>query len=149
MMLITPPIALRAVQRGARALHDLDALDQFRGDVLQRRAARGAGVHPHAIDQHEGVVAVGAADERRRHLAGAAVACDLDAAVVAQQLGDIECVAALDRGAVDDHHGRQRLRGADRAARGGDDHVVELHAVGEGGLNEEDGDGGGRRLLQA
>jgi hypothetical protein len=137
-----PADRLRAVQRGARALHDLDALDQFRGDVLQRRAPRGAGVHPHAVDQHERVVAVGAADERRRHLAGAAVARDLDAAVVAQQLGDVERVAALDRRAVDDHHGRQRLRGADRAARGGDDHVVQLHAVGEGGLKEQDGDRG-------
>ncbi len=68
-----------AVQRGARPLHDLDALERFWRDVLQRGAADGAWIDAHAVDEHDGVVAFRTAREQRGGLPRAAIARDLEA----------------------------------------------------------------------
>src|SRR5258706_16456203 len=52
-----------AVEAGTRSLDDLDPLDGFGLDVLQRRPAKGSGVDAHAVEQHSGVITVGAAQE--------------------------------------------------------------------------------------
>src|SRR3569623_638838 len=126
---------LVAVQAGALAFDDFDVINHLGRNVLQRGAADGAGIDLDAIDHHQGVIAVGAPDEHRRGLAGAAVAADVDAGVEAQQIGDVDCGAAFDGGAVDDDHRRQRLIGDLRGAGGGDDHrrLVGMQRAAEAG----------------
>src|SRR3569623_7764 len=126
---------LGAVQAGAWAFDDFDVINHLGRNVLQRGAADGAGIDLDAIDHHQGVIAVGAPDEHRRGLAGAAVAADVDAGVEAQQIGDVDCGAAFDGGAVDDDHRRQRLIGDLRGAGGGDDHrrLVGMQRAAEAG----------------
>ena len=68
-----------AVQRRAWPLHDLDALERFWRDVLQRGAADGAWIDAHAVDEHHGVVAFRTAREQRGGLPRAAMARDLEA----------------------------------------------------------------------
>src|SRR5690606_40137840 len=68
---------VRAEQGGARSLDDLDALDELGRDVLDGRATDGAGVDAHAVDQHERVIALGAAHEHGRRLARTALAPDV------------------------------------------------------------------------
>ena len=78
-------------------------------DVLHCGAADGAGIDAHAIHQHGGVVAVGAADEYRGDLAGPAIAADVDAGVKLQQARDIGRERALELLARNDDDGREHL----------------------------------------
>src|SRR3569833_132354 len=97
---------LGAIQAGARTFDDFDVIDHLGRDVLQRGDDYGAGIDLDAVDLHLRVIAVGAADVHRRGLAGSAVAADVDAGVESQQIGDVDCGAAFDGGAVDDDHRR-------------------------------------------
>ena len=96
-----------AVDRRARSLDDLDVVDEVRVDVLDGGVALRARIDAHAVDQHDGLVGVRAADEQRG--LGAAAAHHVDAGVEAQQVADVAARRALDRVAVDDDGRRQRL----------------------------------------
>ncbi len=112
------------VETGACALDDLDALDRFGLDVLQRRAADGARIDSHPVDQHRGVIAFRAAQEDRGRLSGAAVACYLDAAVADKERCQVARQRVIDLLARDyyDRHGEFIDRGC-RSRRGNDDFV--------------------------
>src|SRR5690606_38626166 len=140
-----------AVQAGARAAHDLDALDEFERQVLQRRQAGGGGADAHAVHQEQGVVGFGAAQEQRGDLAEPALVGQVDAGAAAQQVLQRARLAALDRVAVDDLHRRERRVGGGGGAGGGDQDVVEVGGLRRGGGGQGEGNGQrGRedRLLQ-
>ena len=86
---------IAAVQRRTRTFHHFDPLDELRCDVLQRRRADRAGIHAHAVDQDQRVIALRAANEHGGGLAGAATAHDIHACMKAQHFSDIECDAAV------------------------------------------------------
>ena len=115
---------VRAVEGRARALHDLDALDERRRDVLQRGEPDGARVDAHAVDQHQRVIALRAADEHRGRLPRPAVAREVEARVEAQQVGGVACDRALDRVAIDHDDRSEHFLDRGRDARGSDDDVT-------------------------
>ncbi len=120
-----PADRVRAVERGARSLHDLDALDHRWRDVLQRRHADGAGVDAHAVHQHQHVVRLGAAQEQRGLLAGPAEADRLDARAEAQRVGDIGAGQARKLLGRDHFDRGEHLGGRRGRARGGHDERLE------------------------
>ena len=115
-----------AIQAGTRTTHDLDALDQFDRQVLQRGQARGGRADAHAVDQEQHVVRVGTAQEHRRLLAESALVGQVDAGAAAQQLGQGTRLAALDLRAVDHFDRGQRVIDGDRGAGTGDHDLVEF-----------------------
>ncbi len=126
---------VRAVERRARALDDLDALDQLGRDVLDRGAADGAGVDAQPVHQHQHVVRLRAAQEQRGLLARPAEARHLDARARAQHVAQVGGGLALELGGRNDLHIRQHaIRGNLRAGRRDDDGAEGL--------------GGGRRRRQ-
>ena len=80
---------VRAVQCRARALDDLDALDELRRDVLDGRGADRAGIDAQPVHQHQHVVRFRAAQEQRGLLAGPAEPRDLDARHEAQRIAEV------------------------------------------------------------
>ena len=115
-----------AVEARQRALHHLDALDHVEGQVLDGGGAHRGRAHAQAVDEHERLAGVGAAQEEARRLARrrrcrgtppSASRCSSSAS------GD--GARAVDLVARDDRHVAQRVDGALRAAGGGDDHRVE------------------------
>ena len=113
-----------AIQRGTRAFHDLDPLDVGGVDALQRREPDRARVDPHAIHQHQRVIAVGAAHEHGRGLPRPAVAAELEPRVEAQDVSRVGGTAALDRVAVDHQDRDQHFLQRNRHARRGDDDLL-------------------------
>ena len=93
-----------AVQAGARAAQDLDALRLGQADRGQVGLAERGRTHAHTVDQHQRVAGAAAADEHAGALPGSAVARQLDAAFAAQQVLDRVGAAGADALAVDDHH---------------------------------------------
>ena len=79
------------VQRRARALDDFDALDEFRRDVLDGRGPDRPGVDAQAVHQHEDVIRLRAAHEKRCLLSRAAETCDFDARHESQRIAEIRC----------------------------------------------------------
>ena len=77
-----------AVQGAQRTVDDFDVVDRGQRNGAPVGFARGRGADPHAVDQHDVLLAVGAADEDRADGARAAVAGDFDAALLLQQVGD-------------------------------------------------------------
>ena len=128
MMFTTPPKAVGAVERGAGAPHDLDALDVLDadGERLPDRRADEVDVHAPAVDEHERLVAqplVEAADRdlrlRARHLH------QVDAREATEQLRHLGDAREPDVLLGDD---RDRVGGVEhalRAARSGDDLLLE------------------------
>ena len=141
----------RAVQAGARAAHDLDAIDQRDRQVLEGDQAGGGRAHAHAVDQHQHVVGLAAAHEHRGELAVAALVGDVDAGAAAQQVGERSRLGAQDLVAGDDFDRCQRGVCGDGGAGGGDDDLVQLVAGigigigGEGGAGQQGGDGQAER----
>src|SRR5690606_17457510 len=86
----------RAVQAGARSTDDLDALDLFEWNVLQRGAAGGCRADPNAIDQHQYVLFATAANGHRGFLAAPPVAGDADSSQALQQLRHAAGLLAFD-----------------------------------------------------
>jgi len=117
---------LRAVQAGERSAHDLDALDLLDRDVLQRGAAAGRRPDPDAVHQHQHVVGLGAAQEQRRRLAGAAVVGQRHPGRAAQQVRQRVGLQAFDVVAVDHGDRGEGLVLGSGGARGGDDDLVEV-----------------------
>jgi hypothetical protein len=119
----------RSVQRRARPAHDLDPVDQLQRQVLEREQAGGRRTRAHAVDQHQHVVRLGAAQEHGGELAGTALVRQRDPGAPAQQVRQVARLAALDRGAVDHLDRRQRIVDRDRGAGGGDLDPVQLGGV--------------------
>ena len=124
---------VRTVQRRARTLDDFDALDQFGRDVLDRGAADGPGIDAHAVNQHEHVIGVCAAQEQRSLLAGAAEARHLDPGAHAQQVAEIRGRLAPQFRAGDDIDACDRAIRRNFRAGGGDDDGFQRMGAGDGG----------------
>ena len=95
------------------------------GNVLDGGGAHGGGAHAQAVDQHQRLAGVGAAQEDAGGLSRPARAAELDEGLALQQLGERHGAGAVDVVARDDLDVAQRVDGPLRAARGGDDHRVE------------------------
>ena len=91
-----PAQRIGTVQAAHRSGHDLDACNLGRRQVLERSGAAGGVVQADAVEQHQGVAAVGAAQENAAGLTGPAVGDDLDVGLLLQQLGERVLPAALD-----------------------------------------------------
>ena len=122
-----------AVQRRARALDDLDALDELGRDVLHRRRADGAGIDAQAVDQHQHVVRLRAAQEQRSLLAGAAEARHLDAGHEAQRVAEVGGRPRRGRRGESRSTLARTSAGGTLGARGGDDDGFECRAAGGSG----------------
>ena len=126
------------VQRRTRAPHDLDTLDQFRRNVLQRGAADRAGIDAHAVDQHQGMVAFRAANEDRGRLSRAARAPDIEPGVESQYVDDVGGEAARERFAIDHGHWCEHRCRRGRCPRRG--HDQRFDRIGRfGGRDRDDG----------
>ena len=142
---------VRAVDRAGRAFQHLDALDLRQRQCLPAGAAGGLRIDPHAVDQHQRVAGVGAAQVQGGGRCRSAVAGHLGAAVVAQQVGDAAERLALDVGAGQHGHVSQHVRQLLGRAGGGDEDRIELVLAGAG-LGRGCGNGrqnGGRNERQA
>ena len=80
---------VRTVERRARTLDDFDALDELRRDVLDGRGPDRPGVDAQAVHQHEYVIRLRAAHEKRCLLSRAAESCDFDARHESQRIAEI------------------------------------------------------------
>ncbi len=91
------PDGVGAPQRTLRPAQNLDARNAGIEQVLELEL-RGAGrvVDLDAVDQHQGLVALGAADADLGQAADAARAIDGDAGDVAQHVGDHPALAVLE-----------------------------------------------------
>ena len=116
------PDRVRAPECGAWALDDLDALDHVGWNVLQRGQANRPRIDPDAVDEDQRVVALGAANEHRRGLAGTAVASHVEARMKTQQFRRVVGAATLDRVTVDDQRRRDYLAERRLDTRRRDDH---------------------------
>ncbi len=116
-------MASRAVQAGTRPADHLDALDQLHRQILERGEAGAGRADLDAVDQHQHMVGLGAAQEQRGVLAETAVVRQRHAGYLAQQLRHAARLAALDILAVDDAHRRQAL-GSGLGGTGGGHHLV-------------------------
>ncbi len=134
-----PADGLRAVQAGTRPADHLDALDQLHRQVLERGEASAGRADLDAVDQHQHMVGLGAAQEQRGVLAETAVVRQRHAGYLAQQLRHAARLAALDILAVDDAHRRQAL-GSGLGGTGGGHHLV--------GKADRFGQAQGRRAAQ-
>ena len=124
---------VRAVQRGARALDDLDAFDELRRDILERGGADRARVDAQAIHEHEHVVRFRAAHEDGSLLAGTAEARDLDARHEAQRIAEVGGRSHRQVFAGNEFHAGEHFPGGKLSARGGDDDRFEGGAAGGSG----------------
>ncbi len=139
------PDRIRTVQAGLGAAHDFHAFDLRQRQVLQHGQAKVAGVDAHAIDQHQGVGRIGAAQEQRALLAQSAAVVEVDAGAAAQQVLQRRRLAALDFGAVDHLRRRDAVLQGNRGARGGHQHLVQCGGIvlcgGHTGQRREYGEG--------
>ncbi len=124
-----PADGFRAVQRGHRPAHHLDALDLLDADpaVLVVRVADGVvgGGNAPTVDQHQGVTILGAANAER--LAPADLPpVEADARRAAQSFEQVGGAARLDLLGGDDGHCRRGIGQGLRAAGGSDHHRVEF-----------------------
>jgi hypothetical protein len=87
-----------AVQRGQRAVHDVNVVDvrQWQGGPVG--GARRRRANADAVDQHHALLGVGAADEYGRRGARAAISHHLDAALLLQQVDEVRRAGAHDVG---------------------------------------------------
>jgi hypothetical protein len=113
----------RAVERGGRAAHHLDPLEQVGVDEQAAVVPR-VEVLPHAVEQHGDVGPVEAAEAR--HLAGAPRAADrFDARRIAQHVVDRRGAGALHLLAADHRDLARVLEGFERVRGRGDGHRLE------------------------
>ncbi|MNN00589.1 hypothetical protein D3C81_1131850 [compost metagenome] len=115
-----------AVQARTRAAHDFNALDLVDRQVLQRSHAAGRRADAHAVHQHQYLVGVGTAQEKRGDLAGAALVGEVQTCAAAQQFQHRVGLAAVDLLAVDQLHRHHAVLECDGGAGGGDGDVVQL-----------------------
>ena len=118
-----------AVDRRARTLDDLDAVEQLRRDVHQRRQCLRSRIDAHAVDHHDRLIAVGAADEHRQGLTRTAAAVDVDSGMKAQYVTHVDGEGILECRPVDHDHRFQRLIGGLRNTCGGDDRLAQRSAA--------------------
>jgi hypothetical protein len=114
--------------------------------VLQLCTADRSRVDAHPVDQHRRVIALGAADEDCRGLAGTAVACDVDAGMKLQQRGDVWGERAVELLARDHDDRRQHVVAIDLGAGCGHDGVAERRGTlgsGQGKAEKRCGRGAG------
>src|SRR6202035_5013010 len=78
-----PTDGVGAVDGGTRTLDDLDPLEELRSKVGERCKPDGARVDADPVDHHDGLIAVGPANEQRQRLARTAGAPDIEAGVKA------------------------------------------------------------------
>ena len=100
---------IRTPERGARTTHDLDPFDLIQRQMREIEHALVGGCDPHAVDQHQGLVGVGATQEHRARLACAASARDVHTGLLRKQTDQIGRRAAFDLGAFDQRHRGQRI----------------------------------------
>ena len=138
---------VRAPDRRARAAHDLDALDGGQRQVREIEDALAGGVDAHAVDQHQRVVGVAAAQEQRVLRAAAAGAHQVDAGLLRQQVADVGDAAGFDVRARQHGHRLQGAFGRLFDAVAGDLHAVQPGRRVLGGRGQGDGrqDGGGKQ----
>ena len=119
--LMTPPMASEpySVERGPLTISTRSI--EFGRDVLDRGAADGAGIDAHAVHQHQHMIGVGAAQEQRSLLPGAAEARYLDAGAHAQQVAEIRGRLAAQFRAADDVDAREHAIRRNFRAGGRDD----------------------------
>src|SRR5258706_5627514 len=115
---------LGSVEARHRPLDDLDALDQFERDVLDRRGADGRRAHAQPIDEHQRLRGSGAANEKRLRLARAPGRAQLDPRFALQDLAERQRSGLVEILARDDH-GIAQCAGRAQAPGGGNDHRVE------------------------
>ena len=119
-----------APQRRLRPAQDLDAVDgggQQMREVEFRARLRGV-VGAHAVDEHQRVARLGAADADLRDRAHGAAAAHLDAGHLAQRVEDLRDLVRLQRCAVDHRNCAAGLVGGDGHAAGGDDDFSTVSA---------------------
>ena len=80
----------------ARTAHDLDALDRIERQPFERERAGVRRRRAHAVDQHEHVIRVRAAQEQRSLLARAAGAVEIDAGLQTQHIEHVARAARVD-----------------------------------------------------
>ena len=115
-----PTDGVGTVQTAHRPGHHLDAFDLAHRDVLEGAGAGGGGLQAHAVDQHQGLIGIGAAQENRGGLAGTAGRRHLDPAELTQHLAQCHRAAGLEFARTD--HARRR-----QAVRQRLDHAIGRH----------------------
>lgn len=115
-----PANGVGAVQAAGRAAQDFHPLDGGQRHGVQRGAAGGGRAQALAVHQHQGLVAVGAANKHAGAVVDAAIAGDFHAALARQQLRQRILAGAIQLGAVDDGDIGQRGLARLRLTRGGD-----------------------------
>ena len=126
------------VQARHRPAHDLDALDLLQRDLFQRRGPGSGRHHAHAVDQHDRLVAVGAADEQRGLAAVTAVAGKFDAGFAGQQLRQA-CRTGPGNIVAGDHRHVAGQAGGLHGRTGGRDHGFGDFSGRGGGKGRADG----------
>ena len=111
--------AVEARRGSAQDLYPLDLVERNR---LQGRGARRRRGEPQAIDQHQRLVAVGAAQEHAGHRTGTAVLHDLHARLALQEIGQSLRTRARDFLGSDHRDVGQHVADRLRLARGGHRH---------------------------
>ena len=120
---------VRAIEPALRAAQDLDAVDVGGEELreIERAVGRARIADIDAVDEHLGMIGVGAAHEDRGHAARTAGLHDIQAGHVLQHLGQGALLLSLDLVAGDDRDaaaelifGRRHARRAGDDDRGGD-----------------------------
>jgi hypothetical protein len=119
-----------AIQVRCRAAQDFDVVDRIYRDGFQCRGARSGRAHPLAVDQHQRLVAVGAAQEHAAGRCRAAVHDDLDPGYASQQLGEALRAGAGDFFGADHRDVGDELRWRLRPARRRDHQRIERQCAG-------------------
>ncbi len=136
---------VRAVERRLRPAQHLDALDVDGGEIaeIERAVGRRRIADAHAVDQHQGLAGVGAAQADLGHGADAAGFVDVEAGDAAQDVGEAFRSEFRDLGAGDDRHRGAGLadRLLDPIGRHGD--FGQFVGASEARRRQRDGDQGG------
>jgi hypothetical protein len=90
-----------AVKARARTAHDFDVVDLLHRKLLERRQPGGDRTDPHAVDQHQRMSGVGAAQKQRRLLADAAGLRKRHARQAVEQIDHRYRLQPFDIGAAD------------------------------------------------
>ncbi|CPO09631.1 Uncharacterised protein [Bordetella pertussis] len=114
------------VQAAGRATHDLDAFDGFRRQRVERNAAAVGVVDALAVEQDQGLVAVGAAHEQAGDALRAAAVGEFDAVLLRQHFGQAGLAGARQRIALDHAGVGQHILEQLGRSRGGDDDRIEF-----------------------
>ncbi len=136
-----PAHGVGAVDRALRPAQDLDPLDvveRDRGEIELVAGGRGV-VDAHAVDQHQRVPGLAAAQVHFRRAAGAAQFDHRDAGHRAQQIGNRGRRGLLDLVAGDDGNGAARLGRRDRHVIRRDDDRRHLGQGRGGGQTKQEG----------